>query len=189
MARHAAVSALLVVFLVACGPPGPPALTALASAARTGDVDRIRALAAAGQDLNARDPGLNHWTPLLHAIHKGQRRSVDTLIAAGADVNRGDPAPLVMAAGSGRADIVRRLLQAGADPRQHGEALFTIAVAGGALTDIEQPLLGRCNTDVVRALLERAPDLRLKPNVRGHLALWFARFHNCEEVLRIARID
>jgi hypothetical protein len=94
-----------------------------------------------------------------------------------------------MAAGNGQGDVVRRLLKAGADPRHHGEDLFTIAVAGGALTDIEQPLLGRCNTDVVRALLERAPELRLKPNVRGRLALWFARFNNCEEVLKIARIE
>jgi ankyrin repeat protein len=189
MSRRATAPVLLVAFVLACRPLGPPAITTLASAARTGDVDRIRALATAGQDLNARDPGLNHWTPLLHAIHKGQRRSVDALIAAGADVNRGDPSPLIMAAGNGQGDVVRRLLKAGADPRQHGEDLFTIAVAGGALTDIEQPLLGRCNTDVVRALLERAPELRLKPNVRGRLALWFARFNNCEEVLKIARIE
>jgi ankyrin repeat protein len=189
MSRRAISPVLLVAFLAGCRPPGPPSITALASAARTGDVDSIRTLAAAGHDLNARDPGLNHWTPLLHAIHKGQRRSVEALIAAGADVNRGEPTPLIMAAGNGRGDIVHRLLKAGADPRQHGDALFTIAVAGGALTDIEQPLLGRCNTDVVRALLERAPDLRLKPDVRGRLALWFARFNDCQEVLKIARIE
>jgi ankyrin repeat protein len=161
-------------------------ITPLAAAARTGDVTRIRALAKAGQDVDARDPGLNHWTPLLHAIHKGQRASVDALIAVGADVNRGDPSPLIMAAGNGQHDIVNRLLAAGANPRQHRQALMAIAVSGGALTDIENPLLGQCNTEVLRTLLKHSPDLQLEKNFRGRLALWFARFNHCTEVLEMA---
>jgi hypothetical protein len=93
-----------------------------------------------------------------------------------------------MAAGNGQADIVRRLLEAGADPRAHGEALFTIAVSGGALTDIENPLLGRCNTDVVRVLLQHSPALRLRDGIRGRLALWFAGFNNCADVLDMAKL-
>ncbi len=42
--------------------------------------------------------------------------------------------------------------------------------------------------DVVRALLDRHPTLRLPPNVRRHLSLLFARLNNCEEVLRLVRI-
>ncbi len=192
---HVAAAALLAA-AVACGGPRPE-ITPLARAARAGDAAAIRSMAAAGQDVNARDPGGNHWTPLLHAIHKGQRGAIDALLAAGANVHGAVPgqrvgvdaaadlSPLMMAVGNGQADIVRRLLAAGADPRADGPAIFAVAVSGGALTDIENPLLGRCNADVVRALLERDPTLRLPRNGRGHLAMLFARLNNCDEVTQL----
>jgi hypothetical protein len=90
-----------------------------------------------------------------------------------------------MAAGNGQADIVRRLLAAGADPREPG--VFTAAVSGGALSDIDRPLDGTCNPEIVRALLQRAPDLRLPRNARGHLSYLFARLNQCEAVLSMAR--
>jgi ankyrin repeat protein len=165
-----------------------PHVTPLDIAARTGNVARIRALVAAGADPNAPGRGGTRWTPLLHAIHKGQRASVTALIEAGADVNRASPSglsPLEMAAGNGQADIVRRLLAAGADPREPG--VFTAAVSGGAMSDIDRPLDGTCNPEIVRSLLERAPDLRLPRNARGHLSYLFARLNQCEDVLSIAR--
>jgi len=180
--------AVLLAGACACGTAGPDSLSALARAARVGDVSTIRTLAGAGTDVNALDPGANRWTPMLHAIHKSQRASVDALIAAGADVNRGDPSPLIMAAGNGQADIVERLLAAGANPRADAEALFAVAVSGGALTDIQNPLLGQCHTGVVRALVKHAPDLRLRPNFRGRLALWFARLNHCSEVLEMTQV-
>jgi Ankyrin repeats (3 copies) len=179
---------------LACGGP-PRDFTAMAVAARTGDVQRIASLAAAGHDVNAVDAGGNQWTPLLHAIHKGQRGAVDALLAAGADVHRaagdrrspGHLTPLLMAVGNGQSDIVRRLLAAGADPRGDGPDIFPTAVAGGALTDIENPLLGHCNVDVVRALLERDPTLRLPRNAHGRLSLMFARLNHCDNVIQLAR--
>lgn len=183
----ATVLGALLTGMLACTPIDRQ-ITAAAAAAREGDTITIRTLAAAGHDLNAADPGLNHWTPLLHAIHKGRRGSVEALIAAGADVNRktkGGMSPLEMAAGNGQADVVRRLLAAGADPREPG--VFTAAVSGGALTDIEEPLLGRCNTDVVRALLERAPSLQLPRNGPGHLSWLFARLNHCSDVLQVVK--
>jgi ankyrin repeat protein len=171
----------------ACGEPQPQ-LTVLANAARAGDAAAIANLATAGHDVNGVDPGGNHWTPLLHAIHKGQRRSVEALIAAGADVNRASPGrttPLLMAVGNGQADIVRLLLAAGANPRINGPELLATAVSGGALTDIENPLLGRCNTEVVRTLVREAPDLRLPQNLRSRIALGFAHLNNCDDVLRL----
>ena len=171
---------------LACGGP-PPEITPLARAARTGDAAAIAALARAGHDVNASDRGGNRWTPLLHAIHKGQRPAIDALLAAGADVNHraGGLTPLLMAVGNGQVDVVRRLLTAGADPRAPG--VFATAVAGGALTDIENPLLGRCNADVVRSLLERDPTLRLPRNGRGYLAFLFARLNHCDEVTRLVQ--
>jgi uncharacterized protein len=194
--RVAPAAAALLAAALACGGPRP-AITPLARAARTGNTAAIRSMVAAGQDVNAPDPGGNHWTPLLHAIHKGQRGAIDALLAAGANVHgatagqrvgvdaAANLTPLMMAVGNGQADIVRRLLAAGADPRADGPGLFAIAVSGGALTDIENPLLGRCNADVVRALLERDPTLRLPRNGRGHLAILFARLNNCHEVTRL----
>lgn len=183
------IAAALAPLLVATACTGNAGhLTPLDVAARTGDPARIRTLAASGADLNAVDRGGTRWTPLLHAIHKGQRGSVSALIQAGADVNRTSPSglsPLEMAAGNGQADIVRRLLAAGADPREPG--VFTAAVSGGALSDIDRPLDGTCNPEIVRALLQRAPDLRLPRNARGHLSYLFARLNQCEAVLSMAR--
>ena len=183
-------SAVALAMALACTGPAPGDITPIAVAARTGDVDTILALARAGHDVNQRDPGLNHWTPLLHAVHKNQRRAVDTLIAAGADVNAGTQAgftPLMAAVGNGQAPIVRQLLAAGADLGR-GDELLAIAVSGGALTDIENPLLGRCSPAVVRALLDRAPGLRVPRNTRGRLALWLAQAQGCSEVIRLAKI-
>jgi ankyrin repeat protein len=144
-------------------------------------------MAAAGRDLDIADPGGHHWTPLLHAIHKGQRDAVEALLAGGADVHRksGSLSPLRMAVGNGRADIVRLLLDKGAHPRTDGVGILALAVRGGALNDIDNPLLGRCSTDVVRALLERDPTLRLPRNVQGHMSVFFARLNHCDEVLRL----
>lgn len=191
MSRPSRVVLASVVAAAALGCAGPvPDITPLASAARQGDARIIAAMVAAGQDPNGVDPGGNQWTPLLHAIHKGRRPAVDALLAAGADVHKksGGLSPLMMAVGNGRADLVRRLLAVGADPRADGPGIFPVAVAGGAMTDIENPLLGRCNVDVVKALLDRDPSLRVPRNARGHLSLLFARLNNCEEVLRLARL-
>jgi ankyrin repeat protein len=191
MSRHSRVVLASVVAAAALACTGPvPVITPLARAAREGNAQTIAAMVAAGQDPNGVDPGGNHWTPLLHAIHKGRRPAIDALLATGADVHKksGLLSPLMMAVGNGQADIVRRLLAVGADPRADGPGIFPTAVAGGALTDIENPLLGRCNADVVKALLDRDPSLRLPRNARGHLSLLFARLNNCEEVLRLARL-
>src|SRR5690349_17951336 len=83
----------------------------LIGAARSGDARSITALLAGGADPNQRW-GVNHWTPLMHAIHKYQRASVEALIAGGADVNARSPeglTALIMAAGYGYSDIVQIL--------------------------------------------------------------------------------
>ncbi|MBK5292551.1 MAG: ankyrin repeat domain-containing protein [Acidobacteriia bacterium] len=58
----------------------------MAWAARTGDVQAIRTLLQAGADPEEAS-GMNHWTPLMHAIHKNQRGSVVSLLDGGAKVN------------------------------------------------------------------------------------------------------
>jgi ankyrin repeat protein len=180
---------LMALLAAGCVAPSPSRFTPLANAARTGDLATIHRLLASGVSPDVPDPGGNHWTPLLHAIHKGQLASVDLLLRSGADPKLASHRlqPLLMAVGTGNAPIVRRLLQAGADPHSDDEILLT-AVSGGALSDLDNPLLGRCNGDVVKALLEHAPDLRLHGGVRTRIALWFAWFNNCGAELRAAGI-
>lgn len=163
---------------------------ALVSASRTGDLATIQASMAAGVDPNTCKAGVNGWTPLFHAIHKNQATAVDALIRGGADVNRGTPSftPLMMAVGNGQLRITRRLLDAGANPRavsHDGATALSIAVSGGALTDIENPILGACHTELVRELLRRDPNLQLGDNLHARFARWTAWLNGCDEVTSI----
>ena len=82
--------------------------------------------------------------------------------------------------------IVKLLLTYGANPRiggEYGETPLTQAVSGGALSDIDRPLLGGCRLATVRALLEHDPELKIPDTYAGRSAIWWARFHGCADVL------
>lgn len=159
-------------------------------AARDGDTVRLEQLLKEGADANTR-AGVNHWTALMHAIHKGQEGSVRVLIAHGADLNAAGPGgatPLMMAAGYGNTNIVRILLKAGANPRlaaPDGANALTAAVGG--TMDIDRFTAGKCQTETVRALLDAAPDLRIANNLRGNAAIWTAKLAGCREVVDMIR--
>jgi hypothetical protein len=128
----------------------------LIDAARGGDVRALQGALARGAKLNATDDGLNGWTPLLHAIHKGQAGSVTALLEAGADPNRpgrDGSTPLTMAAGYGYAPIVRELLRRGAEAslaNGRGETARDLALTG--VTDIDRFTWFTCQ-DETAALL------------------------------------
>lgn len=159
----------------------------LHGAARNGHLTVIRALLKAGAHVDLRD-GRNGWTPLLHAVHKREGQAVLELLESGADPNgraTGGVTPLMMAAGYGMTDTVKALLERGADP--HAEARGGITALWGALgvggiADItDGPGLGACFPETVRALLARAPHLKLKDNVATRAARFLARSEQCRE--------
>jgi len=156
--------------------------SALKWAARAGRVDMIPLLVARGADPNLRG-GPNDWTPVMHAIHKFRRRSVEALLDAGADVNarsdRGLTA-ITMAAGYGDARVVRLLLDRGAEP---GPDTLALAVSG--VPDIDKFTVGDCQTETVRTLLASAPSLKLDATIHSRWARRLARLSDCAEVLRL----
>ena len=171
--------------LFTCGCGRLTDLPPVAAAARTGDTSAIAALSAEGADLNIRS-GVNGWTPLLHAIHKNRPSSVDALLAAGADVNArgfGGITPLMMASGYGYTGIVQRLLERGADAHAqlpNGENALTFAVLG--IGDIDRFTVGRCQAATVRALVDRAPDLRFQGPSGAMRAVTIAKIKGCPVV-------
>jgi len=104
-------------------------------------------------------------TALMKAVQHNDPAAVGKLIAGGADVNQLDPngdAPLVMAAYRGHTDIVRQLLDAGADlaavdPSMKATALHAAAYAG--------------RTEAARLLIERGIDIDRQGPRNGYTAL------------------
>eukprot|EP00937_MAST-01D_sp_MAST-1D-sp2_P003946 g3946.t1 len=108
--------------------------------------------------------------PIHDAVEEGDAAAVRRLCGeAGADVNAGDPArngttPLLLAARTGRLEVVRLLLELGAQPDRSGAWGFT-------------PLMYACifsHTEVVAALLEAGADAELVDQ-HGKQALDHAR--------------
>ncbi len=148
-------------------------------------------------------------TALMNAINKNNAAQVKQLIDDGADVNElnnGD-APLVMAAYKGYTEIVRMLLEAGADvravdPGMKATALHAAAYAGRAEAakvlieyniDINKqgPFNGytalhdaiwQNNVDVVKVLLDANADMSLRSH-EGKTPLEFAKSKNHREIV------
>lgn len=166
---------------------GVASMPPIIGAARDGNVQQIRRLIEAGADPNV-PAGVNHWTPLMHAVHKNQPGSVQALLSLGArpdDRGGSGTTALIMAAGYGYSNIVAMLLKAGADPHltaSNGEDALTAAVGG--MSDIDRFTVGRCQTDTVRALLAAAPDLKLHVNSGARR---IAKFAGCSEVLDLVK--
>ena len=169
--------------LAGCGFLSGP-ISPLISAARSGDVAKIRELAAAGADLNA-PGGVNGWTPLMHAVHTNQPGSVRALLDNGAAVNlhAGGTTVLIMAAGYGYADIVQTLLQHGADVRataRDGDRAIEAAFEGSS--DPDRDTSGQCQTATVKAILESDRTLQVS---QDSAAMKAARKTGCSEELAL----
>ena len=161
-------------------------VSALASAARVGDTNRIASLIRGGSGPNA-PSGVNSWSPLMHAIHKNQKASVEALLADGAAADLASPGgetPLTMAAAYGYANIVEALLQGGASPSSQA---LDAALTGA--NDIDRFTLGQCQTSTVRVLLKNNPGLRPGISNGERLARLLKACPEIDEMLRASAVS
>jgi ankyrin repeat protein len=120
----------------------------------TSDVDKTRALLAAGAPVDATNRFGN--TALWWAAFRGETERIRLLIGAGANVNlaNGNVPPLLLAAENGDAAAVRLLVQAGADVRVRDFRGMT------ALHHAAKNL----RRGVVEAVLATTPDINSRAN-------------------------
>jgi ankyrin repeat protein len=125
----------------------------LVDAARAANWNIVRSLLAQGLqpgDVNASDS--DGTRPLHFAVRADELEIADQLLRAGADAtaaNRLNVTPLYLAAQNGNAPMIRRLLDAGANPNQidqtTGETILMVATRTG-------------DADSVRTLLQQGAD-------------------------------
>src|SRR4051812_47396900 len=118
-------------------------------------------------------------TALMQAVRSNDVAAVERLIAQGANVNELEPsgdAPLVMAAYLGHTEIVRKLLEAGADvtavdPGMKATALHAAAYAG--------------RTEPARLLIQYGVDIDKQGPRNGYTALHDAIWQNNVDTARV----
>ena len=146
------------------------------AAARAGDAAAVRALLAAGADVDARQG--DGATALHWAAHRGDLELADVLIEAGADVdaaNALDATPLWLASQNGDARLVARLLAAGADANvtlKMGETPLMSAARSGDVGTVE-------------LLLAAGADVDATERERGQTALMWAAAQSHAEIVGV----
>lgn len=151
---------------VSLGPTPTRATPAVADAAMRGDVATVRKLIAQRADVNvAQGDGMTalHW-----AAEHGDLAMAEALLKAHAKVGAvtriGSYTPLHVASKSGSGDVVKALLNAGADANvatTSGATALHFAAAAG-------------NADAVTALIDHHADLNAKESEWGQTPLMFA---------------
>jgi ankyrin repeat protein len=134
-------------------------------AAREADLDEVRALIQAGEDVNA--PEADGTSALLWAAYEAHPDLVKLLIEAGADpnaANRFGMTPLLQASRYGDVATIQVLLDAGADihvTHPSGETALMAAARSGSVA-------------AVSLLLERGADPNAIEHLQGQTALMWA---------------
>jgi ankyrin repeat protein/L-ascorbate metabolism protein UlaG (beta-lactamase superfamily) len=128
-------------------------------AARRGNLEALKQLVAGGAPLNC---GPDQWgaTPLAGAAQRGDVAVITYLLDNGANPNEESPdgqPPLTLAAGGGKRDAVRLLLDRGADAKYCHNGFFSALVASFWHPDVE----------IVRMLLAAGADATIATPVAG----------------------
>ena len=163
---------------VLCGMhPAWAADSPVADAAMAKDVARVRALLAQKADVNAAQG--DGSTALHWAVHTGSADTVRLLLSAGADPKArtrvGGLTPVMMAARSGDATILRQLLDA------KGDAI-------GANANGTTPLMfaaGSGRAEAVTLLIQRGAGVNVKDATNGQTALMFAAAQGRLDAVRV----
>ncbi len=154
-------------------------------------MDRVKALIAIGEDVNARPPGSN--TALMWAAFKRNEECIKALIAANADVNaknKYDETALMAVATWGNADCVKALIAAHADVNakmKFGITALERAVCGKkswsngvtsygvpTTTDSVEIAAGAGNVDCVKALIDAGAKANTKDDGNYTALMWAA---------------
>ena len=155
-------------------------------AVKNGDIARIKQLAQTGVNLNMHSRllyGLPGKTALHVAVKSWQKESARVLIELGADVNAVDATengtPLCLAVYEGNSDMVRFLIENGADPdvlhSRVGILLFKYPILYTALWLNKE--------DCALALIEGGVNIK-KADKDGDTPLHIAAKHNCAKAVR-----
>ena len=146
----------------------------ITEAAKSGNVETVRALIEQHADINA--PGADGLTALHLAAQADDSAMARLLLNAGANANAVDRygiTPLWLAATNGSAAMIETLLQAGANPNT--------ALPGGETVLMTASRTG--NPAAVRALLARGANPHAKEKTLGETALMWAAAENHPEAI------
>jgi uncharacterized protein len=159
------------------------AAASVATAARQGDIDAVRAELAAGADANAAEN--DGTSPLLWAAYQSSPDLVKLLLSAGADPNAANSfgmTPLLQASRNGDVATLQTLLAGGAELDK-------------AVRDGETPLMAAARSgraEAVQLLLEHGADPNATETVGGQTALMWAvaeGHHQAVDLLLAAGAD
>jgi hypothetical protein len=145
----------------------------LIDSADQGKIERVKAIIAAGVDVNAKD----QWgvCPLGAAAVSGHADCVKALVAAGANVNakgNSDITALLAAALGGNSDCVKELIAAGADVNATDNKGLTVLMAVAmspydGVTGVDPKLVSATNdrhADCLKALIAAGADVNASTN-------------------------
>ncbi|KAJ7659436.1 ankyrin repeat-containing domain protein, partial [Mycena olivaceomarginata] len=139
---------------------------ALQAAVANGHEDIFRLLIAEGADVNVQVG--YHGTILEVAATSRREGLVHLLIAAGADVNAGTYGSVLQAV---LRDIIRILIENGADPNTYGSPLqdegVDVNVQGGEYDTVLQSAAACGDEDMVRFLIEKGADVNAQGGAYG----------------------
>jgi ankyrin repeat protein len=148
--------------------------SAVAKAAKSGDLAAVRKLITAHADVNLADN--DGSTPLLWAAYASDVEMTKTLLAAGAKADKANQygiTPLIQASRTGDAAVMDALLKGGADPslaHPEGETPLMAASRSG-------------HVDAVRLLLARKVDVNAADKYQEQTALMWAASEGHGEVV------